>query len=207
VSLKTDHFKEVIQIKYISKPDSLITGVETTTILNLGNHGFADSFFSPKDYDLAGKSAPLVCQLDEVTGLVQLLNLTDPGQRYGNVDYSYTSSNSKTSREHWEKFAQNICLQLPFDKSNVLEIGSNDGFLLEVLKNRGHRVLGVDASIFMSNIANDRGIPTLTGIFGESNELINEIIDFCSSYNVVIANNVLNHSNNPINFVNSVKNC
>ena len=65
----------VIQIKYTSKPNSLISGIDTATILNLGDHGFADSFFFEKDYNKAGESVPLVCQLDKVTGLIQLLNL------------------------------------------------------------------------------------------------------------------------------------
>ena len=72
-----DHSRGVIQIKYTSKPNSLISGIDTATILNLGNHGFADSFFFEKDYDKAGESVPLVCQLDKVTGLIQLLNLQD----------------------------------------------------------------------------------------------------------------------------------
>ena len=48
------HLREVIQIKYTSKPNSLVSGIDTATILNLGDHGFADSFFFEKDYDKAG---------------------------------------------------------------------------------------------------------------------------------------------------------
>ena len=44
------HLRGVIQIKYTSKPNSLISGIDTATILNLGDHGFADSFFFEKDY-------------------------------------------------------------------------------------------------------------------------------------------------------------
>ena len=199
------HLREVIQIKYTSKPNSLVSGIDTATILNLGDHGFADSFFFEKDYDKAGESVPLVCQLDKVTGLIQLLNFTEPSQRYGNVDYSYTSSNSKTSREHWEEFAEYLFPHLNVNSSNILEIGSNDGFLLELLQNRGCRVLGVDASDFMSNFAKAKGINTLAGIFGESDELLMEIIQFSNIYNIIIANNVLNHSNDPVNFVGHVK--
>jgi 2-polyprenyl-3-methyl-5-hydroxy-6-metoxy-1,4-benzoquinol methylase len=199
------HSGGVIQIKYISKPHSLISGANTKTILNLGNHGFADSFFSEKDYHKSEESAPLVCQLDEDTGLIQLLNFTEPNERYGNVDYSYTSANSKTSRKHWEEFAQYIFTHLNFGESNILEIGSNDGFLLEVIQNRGHRVLGIDASDFMSNLASTRGVNSLTGIFGESEDLILKIIEFSNLYKVIIANNVLNHSNEPVKFVKHVK--
>jgi len=197
--------KEVIQIKYISNLNSLISGSQTSTILNLGNHGFADSFFSEKDKDKAGESVPLICQLDKETGLIQLLNLTNPGERYGKVDYSYTSSNSKISREHWEKFAYYLFAQFSSQNSNVLEIGSNDGFLLEVMQKHGYKVLGVDASNSMSNFAKINGINTLAGVFGESEKLLDEIIEFSNSYKIIIANNVLNHSNDPISFVRSIK--
>lgn len=198
-------FKEVIQIKYISNPNSLVSGVPTSQILNLGNHGFADSFFSEKDYDKAGESVPLICQLDKETGLIQLLNFTHPSERYGNVDYSYTSSNSRTSRDHWREFADYLFSKFSYRESTVLEIGSNDGFLLEVLQKNGYRVLGVDASNSMSNFAKAKGINTLTGIFGESEQIFNEIIDFSKFYNIIVANNVLNHSNDPINFIKYVK--
>jgi len=197
--------KEVIQIKYISNPNSLVSGVPTSQILNLGNHGFADSFFPKKDYDKAGESVPLICQLDKETGLIQLLNFTQPSERYGNVDYSYTSSNSRTSRAHWREFADYLFSKFSYRGSTVLEIGSNDGFLLEVLQKNGYRVLGVDASNSMSNFAKAKGINTITGIFGESEQIFNELIDFSKFYNIIIANNVLNHSNDPINFIKHVK--
>jgi len=198
-------FWGVIKIKFISNPKSLISGLQTETILNLGNHGFADSFFPKEDFNMAEDSVPLVCQLDKETGLVQLLNFTEPKERYSNVDYSYTSSNSRTSRAHWKEFAQSLNNRLHSKGSNVLEIGSNDGFLLGLLKSHGFKTLGVDASKFTSKLASERGITTLEGIFGESEDLTIEIMHFSNSFDIIIANNVLNHSNNPLKFVESVK--
>jgi len=88
---------------------------------------------------------------------------------------------------------------------NVLEIGSNDGFLLSLIQARKNKVIGVDASDFMSDLASRSGIKTIAGIFGESQELDNQIEENSKTYEIIIANNVLNHSNNPINFVKSVK--
>ena len=122
----------MIQIKYTSKPSSLTGDYSTTTILNLGNHGFADSFFSEKDHKRVEESVPLICQLDQITGLIQLLNFTEPSERYGNVDYSYTSSNSMISREHWKDFSKHLISYLNSSESNILEIGSNDGYLLSI---------------------------------------------------------------------------
>jgi SAM-dependent methyltransferase len=86
--------------------------------------------------------------------------------------------------------------------SKVLEIGSNDGFLLSILKEFGHEVLGVDASPYMSTLAIDLGIPTICGIFPSEETLVVST----SKYDLIIANNVLNHSNNPVEFVSAISN-
>ncbi len=192
-------------IKYTSNVDSFIDGSRTETILDLGHHGFADSFFAEKDVDRAGDSVPLVCQIDKQNGLIQLLNQTHASERYGVVDYSYTSSNSLTARIHWENYVADLSNYLRLERLYILEIGSNDGYLLKLLNNQNNQVLGVDASRFMANYATLSGIVTLHGIFGESEELINEIIDRSPKYNAIFANNVLNHSNNLIDFVKTVK--
>jgi SAM-dependent methyltransferase len=192
-------------IKYTSNVDSFIDGSRTETILDLGHHGFADSFFAEKDVDRAGDSVPLVCQIDMQNGFIQLLNQTHASERYGLVDYSYTSSNSLTARIHWENYVADLSNYLRLERLHILEIGSNDGYLLKLLNNQNNQVLGVDASSFMANYATLSGIVTLHGIFGESEELINEIVDRSPKYNAIFANNVLNHSNNLINFVKTVK--
>lgn len=202
---RTVHILGAKLIKYTSNLDSFVDGSRTETILDLGHHGFADSFFAEKDIDRAGDSVPLVCQIDKTNGLIQLLNQTHASERYGVVDYSYTSSNSLTARIHWENYVVDLSNYLHLERIQILEIGSNDGYLLRLLNNRNNHVLGVDASSFMANFATSSGIETLHGIFGESDELISEIVDRSPKYNAIFANNVLNHSNNLINFVKTVK--
>ena len=99
----------------------------------------------------------------------------------------------------------NLTIKTKLENLNVLEIGSNDGYLLSLIQARKNKVLGVDASDFMANLASKSGVKTIAGIFGESQELHSEIEENSNTYEIIIANNVLNHSNNPINFVNSVK--
>ena len=190
---------------YVSKFESLISGTATKTIIDLGNHGYADSFFLQQDHLKAEESVPLICQLDEYTGLVQTLNFTDPSERYGRVDYSYTSSNSQTSKDHWNEYLVYLSQLKKLENSNVLEIGSNDGFLLGLLKSQKCQVLGIDASKFMSDYATSLGIQTLFGVFGDSNGLLDEITSYANKFQIIVANNVLNHSNNPLSFVKSVK--
>lgn len=137
--------------------------------------------------------------------MIQTLKFTIPSKRYEGVPYSYTSSNSQTSRRHWISFANSLSTLHDLTDLNILEVGSNDGFLLNILKERKSHVLGVDASKFMADLSTSYGCETLCGVFGESEELMNEINSRFNSFQIIIANNVLNYSNDPLSFVRSVK--
>lgn len=172
------------------------------TIIKLGMHPFADTFI-PKD--ALGNSEPvypLECGLDEETGHIKLIHETDPEERYNLYPYSYTSSNSKVSTDHWEEFAKHTSKKINISKgSRVIEIGSNDGFLTLQYKNIGCEVLGIDPSKTMTEISEERGIPTRCMVFNEkSSHGIDEKVD------LVVANNVFNHANDPIDFAKGVKN-
>lgn len=200
-----DRMKETNLIEYRSNRESLISGAPTTKIVDLGNHGFADSFFRPDQKELATFAFPLICRLDTESGLVQAENLTNSMDRYGLVDYSYTSSNSITSQNHWRNFLKDINLRKKLKESMILEIGSNDGYLLgEAKKNYTPHVLGVDASPFMVELANSKGILSLNGVFGETKNLEDNIRKHYSEFDFIFANNVLNHSNSPIEFLKNV---
>ena len=162
----------LMQINYQFRQTSLLSGGPITEIINLGSHGFADSFFPPEEYDKAGSSFPLICNLDSSSGLVQLANLSIAKERYGDVDYSYTSSNSSVSRSHWKNLVLYLSGLINLNSASVLEIGSNDGFLLSLINKYTSKIIGIDASEFMTKKSNDNGIPTICGIFGED-EAIN----------------------------------
>lgn len=191
-------------IKSKSEVKSLITGGETVEIINLGVHGYADSFFPPEEEEKASFGLPLICRLDVETGLVQTQIVTDPTDRYSGVDYSYTSSNSETSKKHWREFANYIQRRRSTRDLKILEVGSNDGFLLSQFMNDASQITGVDASPYMSKLATSQGIQTFAGVFGEDENLLGELIQRSKSYDLIFANNVLNHSNNPVSFVKNV---
>lgn len=174
-------------------------------IINLGFHPYADTFISKK---LLFKSEPVVelaCVLNKKNFLIQNKNLTSEIERYNLYDYSYTSSNSSFSREYWKKYFFDICGFCKKEKiflknSNILEIGSNDGFLLKFFKNFGCKVLGIDASSAIAKIANKKKIKTLNMIFDyKSSKKIK------TKFDIILANNVMNHANNPTSFLKGVK--
>ena len=88
--------------------------------------------------------------------------------------------------------------------SFVVEIGSNDGYLTEQFLKNNNKVLGIDPSPYMAELAKDRNVPTIIGLFGT--EYSREILDKYGEIDLVIANNVFNHSDNPLDFVTCVSN-
>ena len=185
-------------IQYQFNSSSLISENETVPIIDLGQHGFADSFYPIELKEIASNTAPLVCSLDKTTGLVQLQNITVAKDRYDLVDYSYTSSNSQISRQHWIEFFDSVTNNIDLRNGQILEIGSNDGYLLSLFKQITNNVVGIDASTAMVDEANSRGIQTVHGIFGDTEVLNSNIGNGEKKFDAVIANNVLNHSNKPL---------
>ena len=193
-------------IKYQSTIKSLISNAETIPIIDLGEHGFADSFFRKNSISEASQTAPLICRLDDYSGLVQVENLTSAEDRYNYVDYAYTSSNSQVSKDHWFELINSVNDRKALHSLKILEIGSNDGFLLGIAKSYTNKLVGIDASDYMTNLANKSGINTIKGVFGESPDLIEVLKTEYYNFDLIFANNVVNHSNNPIKFISDVAN-
>jgi SAM-dependent methyltransferase len=172
---------------------------ELEEIIDLGSHPFADTFVS-EEYE-ADKVYPLIVDLCMNCGGIQLRTETSTDERYSDTDYSYTSANSKTSRDHWDAYAREITKHLQLQaNAKILEIGSNDGYLLRCFKDLGHLPIGVDASVVMCNLANSKlGLFTRHAVFSSS-------LKFTDQFDLIVANNVFNHSNDPLDFARGVKN-
>jgi len=176
---------------------------ELKKIIDLGSHPFADTFIPKSRSHEADKIYPLVCDLCMECGHVQTRCETNPLDRYQQQDYSYTSSNSKFSRDHWEEFANEVPVKsnIP-ENSFIVEIGSNDGLLSENLTKKGHKAVGVDPSPYMANLAKQKNIQTYTELFGT--EVAKRIEEEHGKADLIIANNVYNHSENPLEFTKAV---
>ena len=181
----------------------LIRKILMSKIIDLGMHPFADTFISKKQYDLSEPVYPLQCFLDKESGEIKVGIDTKADERYNLYNYSYTSSNSKFSRNHWINYAKDVSNAIDLQQgSKVVEIGSNDGFLSEQFKNLGYQVMGVDPSDYMAELAMDRGISTYTDLF--TYEASEKIRDSFGAVDLIVANNVFNHSNNALNFAQGV---
>lgn len=173
-------------------------------IIHLGSHSFADTFIPQNCLSEPDLVYPLICDLCLECGHIQTRCVTSPELRYAGRDYSYTSSNSAFSRNHWDEFAADISRSVELSNSSlIVEIGSNDGYLLNQFAKMGHRVVGVDPSSYVSSLAQESGIHTIVDFW--SSKVSDAIIDQFGKADLIIANNVFNHSDCPVEFISAVK--
>lgn len=180
---------------------SILGGGALIEILDLGMHAYADTFISPDQLQLSEPVFPLKVMLDPETGHIQLGYISPARDRYSLYSYSYTSSNSTASRAHWDEMAA-ACMTRNIADHNVLEIGSNDGYLAAQFLGRCHSVLGVDPSSEMCDLAQQRGVPVINDLFCQTTA--DTIRRIHGQQHVVISNNVLNHANDPVEFAQAV---
>ena len=172
-------------------------------IFDLGKHPFADTFIAKKDLKKKEPIYPLRCVLDKESGCIFNEVITSDKKRYNLYDYSYTSSNSNYSKSYWKEYADQFKKKYYY-RGKILEVGCNDGYLLQHLNKKGFETYGCDASKFISNLSKDKKIKVMNYIFDFKNS--KKIKKKIGKVDYIIANNVVNHSNNPNDFVKGVKN-
>ena len=115
-------------------------------------------------------------------------------------DYYYLSSVNPELVQHFRKMAEQIA-----DRGHtfVVDIGSNDGVLLQPLSDHGIRALGVDPSENVGKIANDKGLETLIEYFDQA--VADQIIEGYGRPTCVVASSVFTHLENPQQFLSAAK--
>ncbi len=136
-------------------------------------------------------------------GSVQLREVVNPRLLFGS-NYTYMSGASAGMVRHFSEYAEMVQKEIPLPPNSlIVEIGSNDGVLLKMFKDKGHRVLGIDPAEKVAKVATDRGIETLPEFF--SIELARRIKKKYGAAAVVIANNVFAHADDMAGMVNGVR--
>ena len=85
-------------------------------IIDLGFHSFADRFIPKNKLKSIDPSYPLILDFCNKCKFIQSRIITNPKNRYIDIDYSYTSSNSNYSKNHWKEFAKQLNQNLKFRK-------------------------------------------------------------------------------------------
>lgn len=137
----------------------------------------------------------------------RLVQIADdlPADRLFRSDYVYQSSISSSFVDHARHYVDRMIKDHPFDpQSHIVEIASNDGYLLQFFKRAGLRVTGIEPSASVAQIARERhAIPTLDVFFGS--EEAKKIAADHGQADLIIANNVLAHVPDLYDFVSGLK--
>ena len=170
--------------------------------VDLGETPLANSYLKKEDLEKKESYYPLRVYVCSKCFLVQLEEFKSPKEIFS--EYAYFSSFSEEWLKHAQKFVENVIGRFNLDsKSKILEIASNDGYMLQFFRSRGIPVLGVEPAANISKIANERGIPTITEFFGS--DTAEKIALEKEKQDVVIAFNVLPHTPNPRDFILGLK--
>jgi len=136
---------------------------------------------------------PLDIHLCQSCGHLQMLDVVDPALLFEN--YVYVSGTSPVFIEHFRQYAATVmqlCEYVP--NPFIVEIGSNDGTLLQFFQKKQCKVLGIDPAKHIAEEANAKGIETLPVFF--TSDIAQAIYEKYGTVDIVIANNVFAHIDN-----------
>ena len=171
-------------------------------IIDLGKTPLANSYLNKKQIKSSEKKFPLQVFVCKKCFLVQLKEYETSKNIFS--EYAYLSSYSSTWLEHSRNYVNMIIKRLKITKKNfVVEIASNDGYLLQYFIKKNIPVLGIEASKNISKISVAKGIPTTNAIFGK--KLAEKIIKKNEPADLIIANNVLAHVPNIHDFIEGIR--
>jgi 2-polyprenyl-3-methyl-5-hydroxy-6-metoxy-1,4-benzoquinol methylase len=172
------------------------------TFVDLGVSPLANSYLTSEQRGQMEPFFPLHTHVCENCFLVQLEEFESPSQIFG--DYAYFSSYSDIWLEHSKSYAEHVINRFGLDaESKVVEIGSNDGYLLQYFADNNLPVLGIEPASNVAKVAIERGIDTRIEFFGQ--ETASDMIRQGISADLLIANNVLAHVPNLNDFVKGMK--
>jgi len=171
-------------------------------ILSLGPTPLANSFLRSADEFEDELSFPLDVYFCRTCSLVQLLDVIDPEVLFGN--YIYLTGTSATIATHNVEYARTVDAIVHLKPNElVVEVASNDGSLLKCFEPYEVRTLGIEPAGNIAQIATAKGVPTVNRFFNSATAL--ELRNAYGAARIVIANNVLAHVDDPLDFLNGCR--
>lgn len=161
------------------------------TILRLGETPLANSLLKESELTRAERFFPLTLTLCTNCSLVQLKETVDPKEMFS--DYLYFSSFSQTMLDHAQRLSERVIERFKLSSSSlVMEIASNDGYLLKNYLQKNIPVLGIEPAANVARVAQEKHkIPTECAFFNE--ELALKLRARGQRADIIHANNVLAH--------------
>jgi SAM-dependent methyltransferase len=158
------------------------------TVVDLGMSPLCESYVEAARLDEMEPFYPLHVRICEGCFLVQLRAYVAPEQIF--TEYAYFSSYSSSWIQHARQYTDMIIDRLRLGSGHlVVEVGSNDGYLLQGFVERGVPALGIEPAGNVAKVATEKGVPTLVAFFGAATA--RQLIAEGRRADLLVANNVL----------------
>lgn len=158
------------------------------TFVDLGKSPLCESFLSADQLDRMEPFYPLHVQVCSQCFLVQLQSYVEPEHIF--TEYAYFSSYSDSYLRHASAYTEAMIDRFGLDSNSlVVEVASNDGYLLQYFVARGIPSLGVEPARNVAEVAVSKGVPTLVKFFGV--RAAHEMVDSGNRADLLVGNNVL----------------
>lgn len=174
------------------------------TFADLGISPIANDYLAEEQLNRAEKLYPLHAYVCENCLLVQLEEVESPDRIFGDGDYAYFSSYSESWLRHAKAYTDLMVERFGFNQNHqVIEIASNDGYLLQYFHEKGIPVLGVEPAANTAKVAQEKGIPSVVKFFGV--QTAKELVAEGKQADLLLGNNVLAHVPDLNDFVAGMK--
>ncbi len=178
---------------------------ELIPFLDLGSAPHSNAYLSQAQLTHTEKVYPLNLQVCKKCWLVQTTSKIE-AQDLFTADYAYFSSTSSSWLQHAKEYVEMISSRLQLTpKSFVLEIASNDGYLLQYFVSKNIPCLGIEPTECTAKSARERGVPTKEVFFGC--EVARQLIEEGKQADLILGNNVLAHVPDINDFVHALAIC
>lgn len=159
--------------------------------LDLGFAPPSNAYLTDQDLNRPELYFPLKVYVCEHCWLVQTADYARADELF-DADYAYFSSTSTTWLDHAERYTDSICRRLALnEESLVVEIASNDGYLLKNFVARKIPCLGIEPTQKTAEAAEGKGIPVIKRFFG--NRLADQLVAEGRQADLIVGNNVYAH--------------
>lgn len=158
---------------------------------DLGSAPPSNAYLSASSLQAPEQTFPLVVMVCENCWLVQTQDFSAADELFSE-DYAYFSSFSDSWLAHSKQYVEKMIERFALDETHrVIEVASNDGYLLQFVKERGIPCIGIEPTASTAHAAKEKGIETIEEFFGA--ELGNTLAKAGKAADLTIANNVLAH--------------
>lgn len=170
----------------------LCASTQLERVIDLGMHPLADTFLKEEQLSVPESRYPLQVLLCMFCGHTMASVIVPPEERYQTNEYSYDSSNSRASIEHFNDMARTIAAQRSLGPADlVVDVGGNVGTLLSAFREHaGTQILNIEPSSNIAEIARQNGVETLQRFLDDEAA---EIVATRGGAAVITMTNVFNH--------------